>query len=137
MYLVDTGVLSALRRKHRNPEVAQWLLEQRAADLFLSVVSIGEIERGIFQQQRVNPAFARALSEWLDKLVTLYGGRILEVNLAVSRRWGQLFASVGHQSPDLLIAATALEHGLTVVTLNVRRFKPTGVGVIDPSSIPD
>ena len=137
MYLVDTDVLSALRRKHRNPEVAQWLLEQRAADLFLSVVSIGEIERGIFQQQRVNPAFAKSLSEWLDKLLTLYTGRILDVNLAVSRRWGQLSASVGHQSPDLLIAATALEHGLTVVTLNVRHFKPTGVSVIDPSNIAD
>ena len=134
MYLVDTDVLSALRRRERNPGIARWVLEQRAADLHLSVLSVGEIERGISQQVRVNPEFARALASWLDGVVAFYAERILAIDLATTRRWGQLSAMLGHGGADLLIAATALERGLTVVTRNVRHFQPTGVAAIDPSS---
>ena len=134
MFLIDTDVLSALRRRERYPEVARWMSKQRAADLYLSVVSVGEIERGVIRQQRSNPDFARTLALWLDSVITLYGEHILGVNLAVARRWGQLSAKVGNDSADLLVAATALEHGLSVVTRNVRHFQPTGVGVIDPSA---
>ena len=134
MYLVDTDVLSALRRRERNPGIARWVLEQRAADLHLSVLSVGEIERGISQQERVNPEFARALASWLDGVVAFYAERILAIDLATTRRWGQLSAMLGHDGADLLIAATALERGLTVVTRNVRHFQPTGVAVIDPST---
>ena len=132
MYLIDTDVLSALRRRERFPEVAEWIARQRAADLYLSVVSIGEIERGIVRQQRSNPEFARTLAEWLDSIIALYGEHILGVNLASARRWGQLSARIGNDSADLLVAATALEHGLAVVTRNVRHFEPTGVTVLDP-----
>ena len=134
MFLIDTDVLSALRRRERYPEVARWMSRQRAADLYLSVVSIGEIERGVIRQQRSNPEFARTLALWLDSVISLYGEHILGVNLAIARRWGQLSARVGNESADLLVAATALEHGLAVVTRNVRHFQPTGVGVIDPSA---
>ena len=134
MFLIDTDVLSALRRQERFPEIARWIANQRAADLYLSVVSIGEIERGIIRQQRSNPDFARTLASWLDSVIALYGARILGVNLAIVRRWGQLTATIGNDSADLLVAATALEHGLAVVTRNVRHFQPTGVKVIDPSS---
>ena len=134
MFLIDTDVLSALRRQERNPEVARWMSGQRAADLYLSVVTIGEIERGVIRQQRSNPEFARALGAWLDNVISLYGEHILGVNLAVARRWGQLSAGIGNDSADLLVAATALEHGLAVVTRNVRHFQPTGVSVIDPSA---
>ena len=61
-----------------------------------------------------------------------YGDRILPVDVATARRWGQLSAVLGHESADILIAATALEHGLTVATRNVRHFEPTGVAVVDP-----
>ena len=134
MYLVDTDVLSALRRRERNPGIARWVLEQQVADLHLSVLSVGEIERGISQQERVNPEFARALASWLDGVVAFYAERILAIDLATTRRWGQLSAMLGHDGADLLIAATALERGLTVVTRNVRHFQPTGVAVIDPST---
>lgn len=134
MHLVDTDVLSALRRKERHPGIARWVSEQGAEDLYLSVLTIGEIERGIRQQQRHNPPFARTLAIWLDRVVSLYGERILSVDLATARRWGQLSATLGHEGADLLIAATALEHGLTVVTCNVRHFEPTGVEVVDPSA---
>lgn len=133
MFLIDTDVLSALRRRERSPAIVQWLSDQRPTDLYLSVVSIGEIERGIVRQQRRDPAFAHVLAIWLDSVLTLYGERILSVNLSTARRWGRLSGLLGHESADLLIAATALEHGLTVVTRNVRHFEATGVPVLDPS----
>ena len=134
MFLIDTDVLSALRRRERNPDIVQWMSNQRTADLYLSVVSVGEVERGIVRQQDRDPAFARVLAAWLDSVLALYGERILAVNLPSARRWGRLSGALGHEGADLLIAATAHEHGLTVVTRNVRHFEPTGVPVLDPSA---
>ena len=133
MFLIDTDVLSALRRRERHPVIVRWVEDQRTTDLHISVVTVGEIERGITQQQRNNPPFARDLAVWLDRVLGWYGDRILPVDAATARRWGQLSAALGNDSADLLIAATALEHGLTVVTRNVRHFEPTGVSVLDPS----
>ena len=132
MYLLDTNVLSAMRRRDRNPRAVEWVESQRAADLYLSVITIGEIERGISQQLRQNPSFAGELAIWLDRILRWYRDQILSINVATARRWGQLSATLGHDSADLIIAATALENGLTVVTLNVRDFEPTGVSVLDP-----
>jgi predicted nucleic acid-binding protein len=112
--------------------VLRWLRGKPAEALFLSAVTIGEIERGIERQRGVDAGFAEALRSWLDRTVSIYGDRILPVDAAVARRWGQLSARLGHDGADLLIAATALEHGLTVVTRNVRHFEPTGVAVVDP-----
>ena len=131
MYLIDTDVLSALRRRDRNPAIVRWIESQRITDLYLSVITIGEIERGIEQQRRHNPDFARDLSGWLDRMLDWYGNRILPVDTTTARRWGQLSAELGHESADLLIASTALEHGLTVATRNVRHFEPAGVAVVD------
>ena len=133
MILIDTDVLSALRRSERDVNLEAWFKRQRESDLFLSVVTIGEIERGIKRQQAINPEFARTLASWLDSVTTIYGERILPFDLAAARRWGQLSARIGSNSPDLMIAATALEHGLTVATRNVSDFEPTGVAAIDPS----
>ena len=132
MFLMDTDILSALRRCHRHPDAVRWLDAQRTVDLHLSVVTIGEVERGITQQSRRNPAFAEELGRWLDRVLGWYGDRILPVTLPVERRWGQLSATLGHGGADLLIAATALEHGLMVVTRNARHFEPTGVQVLNP-----
>jgi predicted nucleic acid-binding protein len=130
MFLLDTDVLSALRRRERNPEIARWVGTQRTTDLYLSVVTVGEIERGIARQQRRDTAFAQSLALWLDRMLDWYGERVLPVDIATARRWGRLSADIGHDSADLLIAATALEHGLTVATRNVRHFEPTGVAVV-------
>lgn len=132
MYLVDTDVLSALRKRDKFPRAVEWLANQRTADLYISVVTIGEIERGIARKQQSDPEFALKLGEWLDSLIEMYGDHVLGIDLAVSRRWGQLSARIGNQSADLLLAATALEHGLVVVTRNVRHFQSTGVELIDP-----
>ena len=131
-FLLDTDVLSALRRRERNPAAARWIEAQRDTDLYLSVVTVGEIERGIFQQRRHDPSFAEELARWLDLVLGWYEERVLTVDIPTARRWGQLSGALGHDSADLLIAATALEHGLTVVTRNTRHFEPTGVAVFDP-----
>ncbi len=132
MYLLDTVVLSELRRRQRNAGVVEWVASRRAADIYLSVVTIGEVERGIARQQSLNPDFATALADWLDVVLALYADRILGVDIATARRWGQLSAQIGNDGADLLIAATALEHGLTVVTRNTRHFEPAGVAVHNP-----
>ena len=136
MILIDTDVLSALRRSERDANLEAWFNRQRESDLFLSAVTIGEIERGIQRQQAINPEFARTLASWLDSMTTIYGERILPFDLAEARRWRQLSARIGSNSPDLMIAATALEHGLTVATRNISDFEPTGVAAIDPFSGP-
>ena len=118
MFLLDTDVLSALRRRERNPAIVRWVETQRTADLYISEVTVGEIERGITQQQRHNPPFARDLSLWLDRVLAWYSDRVLPVDAVSARRWGRLSATLGHDGADLLISATALEHGLTVVTRN-------------------
>jgi len=134
VFLLDTVVISELRRRGRDPGVVAWLSEQNSDDLYLSVISLGEIERGIVIKQKVDAVFARRLQGWLEGLLLLYGQRILPVDGAIARRWGQLSAEIGHDGADLMIAATALEHGLQVVTRNVRHFIPTGVQVLNPFS---
>jgi predicted nucleic acid-binding protein len=136
MFLVDTVTLSELRKRQRDPAVVAWFERQRTADLFLSVISIGEIERGIARQRTTDPDFAGALAAWLDRVLALYGERVLPFDLATARRWGALSATLGNDSADLMIAATALEHGLTVVTRSASDFAPTGAAVLDPFRAP-
>lgn len=131
-YLLDTNVVSALRRPDRHAGPTLWLKSQRASDLYLSVVTLAEIERGIAQQLLRNPDFARDLAQWVERTLAWFADRILPVDVATARRWGRLSADIGNQDVDLLIAATALEHGLIVVTRNVRHFQPTGVEVLNP-----
>lgn len=134
MYLLDTVVLSELRksRRRRNPRVVSWIASVSPLDLFVSTVSIGEIERGIERQRETNPGFAGELAEWLDVVLGAYGDRVLPVTVGIARRWGRLSARIGNKGLDLAIAATALEHGLTVVTRNVSDFAATGAATFDP-----
>jgi len=136
MFLLDTVVISELRKplRQRNPNLLNWIEAVSSQDLFVSVVTIGEIERGIERQRQLNPQFATSLAAWLDVVLRTYEGRILPVDIAVARRWGRLSQQIGNRGLDLAIAATALENGLTVVTRNVSDFERTGVCVLDPFS---
>jgi hypothetical protein len=132
MYLLDTMVLSELRKRRRDAALVTWLEHVRPTDVYLSVVTIGEVEKGIARQQRIDPTFAEQLAGWLDEVLRYYGSRILAVDVNVARRWGRLADAYGHAGADLLIAATAIEHGLAVVTRNVRHFEGTGASLVNP-----
>ena len=132
MYILDTNVISAVRRKDRAPKVAAWLQGKAEQDLCLSVITLGEIERGIRLQETRDPNFARDLRAWLDRTVLLFSDRLLPFEAEDARIWGRLLAEIGHNGADLMIAASALRHAATVVTGNTRDFAPTGVALEDP-----
>lgn len=132
MYLIDTNVISAVRRPERAPQVAAWLRGRAESSLFLSVITLGEIERGIRQQERTNPAFAADLRRWLDLTLKLFADRLLPFGAEDARIWGRLSQEIGHNGADLMIAASALAHGATVVTGNVADFAATGVALENP-----
>jgi hypothetical protein len=132
MWLLDTMVISELRKQSPDPYVVAWLADKSEKILFLSVVTVSEIQRGIVRQQVKDAVFAERLKKWLDVLVRNYGDRILPVTADIARQWGSISAQIGHDGADVIIAATALHHGLTVATRNERHFAPLGVPVINP-----
>jgi predicted nucleic acid-binding protein len=136
LYLVDTNVLSELRRSRPDPSVTAWLDSVRVAEVHISVITIGEITKGIAKVRRARSAKAiadaDALQSWLDGLLYEYSERILPVTVPIATRWGRLCDSAPQFPTDMLIAATALEHRLTVVTRNVDHFRPAEVQVLNP-----
>ncbi len=134
MILLDTVVLSELRKSRPSSKVIQWVQQHQDNDFFISVVSLGEIERGIEKKRKTEPEFAQQLTHWLESLQRLYGDRILPITPNIARKWGQLSAQLGHDGADLLIAATALVHNLTVATRNVHHFEKTKAMLTNPFS---
>lgn len=132
MWLLDTMVISELRKASPDRRVIDWLHGKGETSLFLSVVTVSEVQRGIIRQQSKDAVFAERLTQWLDVLERHYGDRILPVTTGIARQWGLLSAQVGHDGADVIIAATAIHHGLTVATRNVRHFAPMGATVVNP-----
>ncbi|MDK9722941.1 MAG: type II toxin-antitoxin system VapC family toxin [Rhodospirillales bacterium] len=131
MFLLDTCVLSELRKPRLHSNVSAWLQKHKKAEMYLSVVTIGEIEAGIAKQRKSDPPFASSLENWFDEVVDYYGERILPVTLDIARMWGNFDPAAGSPT-DKLIAATARVHGLTLVTRNRRHFEPLGVIIVNP-----
>jgi len=132
-YLVDTNVLSELRRKQPDGNVVRWLEKRPPTTLFLSALTIGELRKGI----ELTPENERKRSylDWLEvELLWFFQGRILAINAPVADCWGRLAAQAGRALPaiDSLLAATALTHGLTMVTRNERDFQHPGFDVVNP-----
>jgi toxin FitB len=134
MMLLDTVVLSELRKTLPNAGVVSFIEAQAADALFLSVLTVGEIEAGIEKQRTAAPQFAEELNEWLTVMELQFAHCILPVTPAIAKLWGRLCVQTGNKGVDNLIAATALCHNLTVVTRNVKDFEPTGVRVLNPYS---
>lgn len=132
-WLIDTNVISEVRKGARcHPAVAAWWRGVEDADLFLSVVTLGEIRRGIEAVRPRDPAKAAALERWLARLPDAFGPRILGVDAAVAEAWGRIAALRSVPVLDALLAATALVHGLVLVTRNLADVADLGVQVLDP-----
>jgi predicted nucleic acid-binding protein len=134
-YLLDTCIISELRKPGINPGVSAWISSINANEAFLSVLTIGEIRSGIELHRLRNPAGAGNLERWLLGLETHYAERILPITAKVADRWGRLSPSQPLPAVDGMIAATGLEYQLIVVTRNVSDFQRSGVSTLDPFSV--
>lgn len=131
-HLLDTNVLSEVRKPRRDPGVDRWLQGVRVEDLFLSVLTLGEVRRGIERLRARDAARTAVFEAWLAEVETVFADRVLVVDTAVAEAWGRLGASDPVPSVDGLLAATALVHGLVVVTRDRRPFERVGVPWLDP-----
>ena len=132
-YLIDTNILSELRKRERcDPNVAAWYASTRADQLFLSVLVLGEVRRGAERLKRRDPAQARSLERWLILAVDQFGDRLLQVDRWVSEEWGRIDARTPVSPIDGLLAATAQVNGFTLVTRNVKHIARTGVSYLNP-----
>ena len=135
MYLVDTAVLSEIIRPEPDPKVDAWFRVQEERNLYVSVVSLGELQRGV----SLLPTGKRqsALQRWVDTVIASYADRILRIDLETMIRWGRVTAVLSKQGvnpplADGLIAVSALARDFTVVTRNVRDFEAFGVKLLNP-----
>jgi predicted nucleic acid-binding protein len=133
-YLLDTNALSEPKRKRPDPRAAAWLRGVDPADLYVSVLSLGEIANGIAKLGKKDAQAAAAFDEWARVIRADFASRILDVDLAVADVWGHISAPRSLQVVDALLAATALVHGMTLVTRNVRDIADTGVSILNPWS---
>ncbi len=131
-YLLDTNVISETRRQRADAGVIAFLAAADSAALYMSTLSLGELRKGVAIKQSQDANTGALLALWVDGIEAQFADRLLPVDTAVARRWGELSAQRSLPVIDTLIAATALQHGLTLVTRNSRDFAATGVPLLDP-----
>ena len=133
IYLLDTNVISELRKPKADANVVAWAKSVMAPRMFISVITLKELETGVLRMERRDPAQGKVLRTWLKRhVIPAFDGRILPVDTAVALRCAHLHVTDLANESDALIAATALVHGLTVVTRNINDFKFSGVTLINP-----
>ncbi|MCP5162190.1 MAG: type II toxin-antitoxin system VapC family toxin [Hahellaceae bacterium] len=136
MYLLDTNIVSELRKVRAgkaDPNVAAWSERVDASELFVSAITILELELGVLSIERKDAVQGAVLRAWLEQhVLPEFTGRTLPVDTAVAQRCARLHVPDRRSERDALIAATALVHGMTVVTRNVADFQPTGVTLLNP-----
>jgi predicted nucleic acid-binding protein len=136
MYLLDTNVISELRKVRAgkaDARVAAWADSVDTPDLFLSAITIQELEIGVLLAERRDPVQGAMLRAWLERyVIPAFAGRVLPLDTAAALRCARLHVPDPRPLRDSFIAATALMHGMTVVTRNVRDFQPSGVSILDP-----
>lgn len=141
MFLLDTNVVSELRKARAgraDKNVTSWAAGTSAATMFISVITIQELEIGVLLAERRDPTQGAILRRWLEQQVLpAFDGRMIPVDTAVARRSATMHVPDPRPIRDSLIAATALVHGLSVVTRNVSDFVPMGPEVIDPWQLAD
>jgi predicted nucleic acid-binding protein len=134
MFILDTNVVSELRKGKPRPAeaVVQWAKTQQASRLFLTSITIFELERGVLQLERKLPPQGSALRLWLEGIKLRFGNRVLPYSFETAIICAALHVPDPRSERDAMIAATALQHGFTVVTRNTNDFKATGVPLLNP-----
>jgi predicted nucleic acid-binding protein len=136
MYLLDTNVVSELRRARPNPHVLSWLKSVDPRSVRLSVFVVGELRKGVAELARTSAERAEEIHLWLDQLIEEFAPSIVQFALADAIAWGRLTAHERAPEVDSFLAAQALTRDWVVVTRNVRDFERTGVRVLDPFDPP-
>jgi toxin FitB len=132
-YLIDTNVISELRKGERgDASVRSWFAALDDDEIYLSVLTIGEIRRGIETVRRRDPASATALESWLGRIGEAYGDRVVQIDRAIAEEWGRMNVPDPLPAIDGLLAATAKVTGLVLATRNVRDVEPAGVPCVNP-----
>lgn len=133
-YLMDTNVVSETRRKKADVGVMAFLRAVDSSSLYMSVLTLGELRKGVAAKRRQDPLAAKALAAWVEGLEAGFADRILGIDLAIARLWGEWSADSPRPVIDTLLAATASVHGLTLVTRNLQHVRGLPVTVHDPWS---
>lgn len=131
-YLLDTNVVSETRKKRPNSSVTAFLASADSSALFLSVLTLGELRKGVEIRRKTDPDAASLLGAWVDTIEMQFSDRLLNVDAATARLWGELSAARSLPVVDTLIAATAIRHSITLVTRNTGDFALTGTLLMDP-----
>jgi predicted nucleic acid-binding protein len=131
-YLLDTNVLTEVRRPRGAEAVRAWFDSVPSSELFISVLVVGEIRVGIERLRRRDPPQSAVYEHWLDELLRDFARRLIAVDLAVAERWGRIHAAGGSPTIGGLMAASAMVHGLVFVTRNVAHVGRSGVRVLNP-----
>jgi predicted nucleic acid-binding protein len=133
-FVLDTNIISELRKGHGlcDANVRRWYDATPVDDIYLSVVVLGEMRRGVEMRRRRDPETARVFERWLNDVRVLFQERTLEVTREIADLWGRIGAATNVSVVDGFLAATAAHHGYTVATRNERDFQKTGVDFINP-----
>jgi toxin FitB len=131
-YLIDTNIVSELRKRDPNSQVLAWYGTVQPEDLYLSVITIGEIRRGVERLRRRDPLRAVHMERWLAGLHMSYRSRIVEIDVSIAEEWGRINVPDPLPVVDGLLAASAIVRGWTLVTRNVRDVKHCGVRLLNP-----
>jgi predicted nucleic acid-binding protein len=131
-YLLDTNIISETRKARPDKRVIALLEAADASRLFLSVLTVGELRKGMEAKRRLDIGTAARIGAWIDDLETNFAGRILPIDATIAHRWGELSADRSRPVIDTLIAATAIVHGLSLVTRNLDDMRGIALSVVDP-----
>lgn len=131
-YLLDTNILSETRKRKADAGVISFLEASESSTLYISVLTLGELRKGVAKKRREDPEMARMLAGWVDGLELSFADRILGIDAAMARLWGDWSGERPRPVVDTLLAATAVVHGFTFVTRNIRDVRGIPVKLLDP-----
>jgi toxin FitB len=131
-YLLDTNVLSETRKKRSNDRLISFINRTDASSLYISVLTLGELRKGVFKKQRIDPSAAQSIASWVDAIEIGFADRTFGIDLETVRLWGELSAQRTRPVVDTLLAATAIVHELTLVTRNTSDVHDVDVKLYNP-----